>query len=271
MEKGGVSAPLLDAMSSAQRFLAALFLRAGLRAVAFLRAGLRAADFFLRAGLRAADFFAVLFLRAGLRAADFFAVLFFLRAGLRAAVFLRPVVRFLVAAAFLPAVFRRAVVLFLVAAAFLPAADRFAAVRFRVAADFFAAADRFAAGLFRAAVFLAAIPVPLSSVVTKGLGLRRHPFEAPSFPFAHPAPHAVSLIATKRVVEALDPNGAFRADAFGLPGRSPLLGEEDLRVVISTPRPFLPWDVVMHVALPPKSHTCDSEGRTASLARGNFR
>jgi hypothetical protein len=255
MEKGGVSAPLLDAMSSAQRFLAALFLRAGLRAVAFLRAGLRAAVFFLRAGLRAADFFAVLFLRAGLRAA----------------VFLRPVVRFLVAAAFLPAVFRRAVVLFLVAAAFLPAADRFAVFRFRVAADFFAAADLFAAGLFRAAVFLAAIPVPLSSVVTKGLGLRRHPFEAPSFPFAHPAPHAVSLIATKRVVEALDPNGALRADAFGLPGRSPLLGEEDLRVVISTPRPFLPWDVVMHVALPPKSHTCDSEGRTASLARGNFR
>ena len=103
------------------------------------------------------------------------------------------------------------------------------------------------------------------------LRLRRHPFEAPPFPFAHPAPHAVPLIAAKRVVEALDPNGALRADAFGLPGRSPLFGEEDLRVVVSTPRPFLPWDVVMHAALPPKSHPCDSEGRTASLARGNFR
>jgi hypothetical protein len=41
--------------------------------------------------------------------------------------------------------------------------------------------------------------------------------------------------------------------------------------VVPAPRPFLPWDVVMHAALPPKSHTCDSEGRTASLARGNFR
>jgi hypothetical protein len=41
--------------------------------------------------------------------------------------------------------------------------------------------------------------------------------------------------------------------------------------VVSAPRPFLPWDVVMHAALPPKSHPCDSEGRTASLARGNFR
>jgi hypothetical protein len=256
MEKGGVSAPLLDAMSSAQRFLAALFLRAGLRAVAFLRAGLRAAVFFLRAGLRAADFFAVLFLRAGLRAA-----VFFLRAGLRAAdflalLFLRAGLR---AADFFAAVFLLAG---LRAAVFLAVLFLRAGLR---------AAVFLAAGLFRAAVFLAAIPVPLSSVVTKGLGLRRHPFEAPSFPFAHPAPHAVSLIATKRVVEALDPNGALRADAFGLPGRSPLLGEEDLRVVISTPRPFLPWDVVMHVALPPKSHTCDSEGRTASLARGNFR
>jgi hypothetical protein len=172
----------------AAAFLPAVFLRAVvlfLVAAAFLPAATRFVDF-LRAGLRAVDFFAVLFLRAGLRA-----------------------VRFLVAAAFLPAVFLRAVVLFLVAAAFLPAADRFAVFRFRVAADFFAAADLFAAGLFRAAVFLAAIPVPLSSVVTKGLGLRRHPFEAPSFPFAHPAPHAVSLIATKRVVEALDPNGAL--------------------------------------------------------------
>jgi hypothetical protein len=168
MKKGGVSAPLLDAVSSAQRFLAELFLRAGLRAVAFLRAGLRAAVFFLRAGLRAADFLAVLFLRAGLRAAVFFAAVFLLT-GLRAADFL--------AVLFLRAGLRAAVLL--------------------------------VADLFRAAVFRAAIPVPLSSVVTKGLGLRRHPFEAPSFPFAHPAPHAVSLITTKRVVEALDPNGAL--------------------------------------------------------------
>jgi hypothetical protein len=159
-------------------------------AAAFFPAATRLVDF-----LRAVVFFAVDFLRAGLRAAVFLAAVFLL-AGLRAADFLAPV-------------FLRAVVLFLVAAAFLPAADRFAVFRFRVAAAFFAAADRFAAGLFRAAVFLAAIPVPLSSVVTKGLGLRRHPFEAPSFPFAHPAPHAVPLIATKRVVEALDPNGAL--------------------------------------------------------------
>ena len=159
-------------MCSAQRCLAALFLRV----VAFLRvaAALRVPRF-----LEAAAFFP-----AATRFVDF------LRVGLRL-VDLRPVV------------------LFLVAAAFLPAADRFAVFRFRVAADFFAAADLFAAGLFRVAVFLAAIPVPLSSVVTKGLGLRRHPFEAPSFPFAHPAPHAVPLIATKRLVEALDPNGAL--------------------------------------------------------------
>jgi hypothetical protein len=120
-----------------------------------------------------------------------------------AALFLRVVFRFLVAAAFLPAVLLRAVVLFLVAAAFLPAATRlvdfrraglravdfFAAlflraglraadffavlflrvvVLFLVAAAFFPAADLFAAGLFRAAVFRAAIPVPLSSVDTKG-------------------------------------------------------------------------------------------------------
>jgi hypothetical protein len=226
----------------AAAFLPAAFLRAEVRflvAAAFLPAATRFVDF-LRAGLRAVDFFAVDFLRAGFRVAVF------LRAGLRAAVFF--------AAVFLRAGLRAAVFF---AAVFLRAGLR--------------AAVFFAAGLFLAAVLRAAIPVPLSSVVTKGLGLRRHPFEAPSFPFAHPAPNAVPLVAAKRVVEALDPNRALRADAFGLPRRSPLFGEEDLRIVVPTPRPFLPWDVVMHAALPPKSHTCDSEGRTASLARGNFR
>jgi hypothetical protein len=263
--------------------LAVLFLRV----VAFLRvaAALRVPRFLVAAAFLPAATRFVDFLRAGLRAADFFAVLFLrVVAFLRVAAALR-VPRFLEAAAFFPAATRfvdflraglrvvdlRAVVLFLVAAAFLPAVDHFAVFRFRVAAAFFAAADRFAAGLFRAAVFRAAIPVPLSFVDYEGSDLRRHPFEASPFPFAHPAPHAVPLIAAKRVVEALDPNGTFRADAFGLPGRSPLLGEEDLRVVVSTPRPLLPWDVVMHTPLPPKSHPCDSEGRTASLARGNFR
>ena len=82
-------------------------------------------------------------------------------------------------------------------------------------------------------------------------GSRRHPFEASPFPFAHATPHAVPLIATERVVEAFDPNGTLSADPFGLPRRSPLLGEEDLRVVVPAPGPFLPWDVVMHAALPP--------------------
>ena len=173
----------------------------------FLRAGLRAVDFFA-VFLRVAVAFAVLRFRvaaaflpaaarlvdfrlAGLRAVDFLAAVF-LRAGLRAAdflaaVFLLAVVRFLVVAAFFAAVFRRVVVRFL------------------------------AAGRFLAAVFRAAIPSPFPSWITKGPGLRRHPFEASPFPFAHPAPDAVPLVTTERVVETLDPNGTLRADAFGLP------------------------------------------------------
>jgi hypothetical protein len=128
--------------------------------------------------LRAADFFAAVFLRAGLRAAVFFAV-----------------------------VFRRAVVLFLVAVVFL------AAVFLRAG---FRAAVFFPADLFRAAVLRAAIPFPLSSSGFRR-SLRRHAFEAPPFPFAHPAPDAVPLIPAERVVETFDPNGALRADPFGLP------------------------------------------------------
>jgi len=195
--------------------LAVVFLRAGLRAVdffavflrvavafavlrfrvaaAFLPAAARLVDFRL-AGLRAVDFLAAVFLRAGLRAADFLA-----------AVFLLAVVRFLVAAAFFAAVFLLAVVRFLVAAAFFAAVFRRVVVRF------------LAAGRFLAAVFRAAIPSPFPSWITKGPGLRRHPFEASPFPFAHPAPDAVPLVTTERVVEALDPNGTLRADAFGLP------------------------------------------------------
>jgi hypothetical protein len=135
--KGDPRVPLHHAAAgSDQLFLAARFLRAGLRAADFFAAarflGLRAADFFavLRfAGLRAADFFAVRRF-AGLRAADFFAVLRF--AGLRAAVFFR-------------------VALFLRAELFL-AVDFFAAARFlglRAAA--------FLAGAFLAELFFRAL------------------------------------------------------------------------------------------------------------------
>jgi hypothetical protein len=148
--------------------LAAVFLRAGLRAVDFLAVFLLAAVAFdvrrflvAAAFLPAATRFVDLRL-AGLRAVDFLAAVF-LRAGLRAAVFLRPVVRFRVAADFFAAVFLRAVVRFRVAAdffaaVFLRAVVRFAGLR---AADFLAVR-------FRAAVFRAAIPFPLSSMGFEG-------------------------------------------------------------------------------------------------------
>jgi hypothetical protein len=108
------------------------------------------------------------------------------------------------------AVFRFAVLRFLVAAPFLAAVFRFAVFRFLVAAPFLAAVDLRAVDFFavdlRRVVFLAA-------VFCSG----RHALQASPFPFAHPAPHAVSLVATKRVVQALDADGTVCADPFGLP------------------------------------------------------
>jgi hypothetical protein len=142
-------APLRIAMSRAQRFFAAVFLRAGVRAddflreVAFLRVAvaLRVPRFLVAAAFLPAATRFVDFLLAGLRAEDFLA-----------AVFRLVVVLFLVAAAFFAPAFRRAVVFFLVAAAFFPAADRFAD------------------GRLRAAVFLAAaMPSPFPSWIPKDL------------------------------------------------------------------------------------------------------
>jgi hypothetical protein len=116
------------------------------------------------------------------------------------------------------------------AADFLAAGLRFAAdfrfAGFRLAADFLAAGLRLAAD-FRFAGFrlaadflLAAAMLPPSLPFVSGSRnwpLRRHALQAPPFPFAHTAPHAVSLITTERVVEALDPNGTLAADPLGLP------------------------------------------------------
>ena len=66
----------------------------------------------------------------------------------------------------------------------------------------------------------AMLPPSLSVRVVRALGdwpLRRHPLQAPPLPFAHAAPHAVSFIATERVVEALDANGTLAADPLRLP------------------------------------------------------
>jgi hypothetical protein len=158
------------------------FLAAGLRAAVFLAAGLRAAG--LRADVR---FFAVDLRAAGLRA------VVFLAAGLRAAV-----LRFTVflAVDFLAAGLRAAVFLAagLRAVVFLAAGLR--AVVFFFAVDFFLAGD-------------IGHPLPLSS--------GRHALQASSFPFAHPSPHPVALIASEGVVQAFDANGAVSADPLGLP------------------------------------------------------
>src|SRR5207249_2030751 len=91
------------------------------------------------------------------------------------------------------------------------------------------------------------------------------------FPLAHASPHPVALVAPKCVVQAFDANGTVRTDALGLSGGTALLGEEDLRVVVPAPGPFLPRDEVMHHhPLPSESHWCNSEGRDHGLARGKF-
>jgi hypothetical protein len=98
----------------------------------------------------------------------------------------------------------------------------------------------------------------------------RHALQASSFPFAHPTPHAVALVAPERVVQALDTNGTVRADPLRLSRRASLLGEEDLGVVFAATGSFLPWDVVMHRSLPLESHACDSGPSEPRLTRGIF-
>jgi hypothetical protein len=121
---------------------------------------------------------AVAFFRVDLRAAGFLAVDFFAEL-FRAVVFLRVAFR---------------------AAGFL--ADDFFAELLR-AVDFFRVVD-----LFFIAGDMGHL-LPLRS--------GRHALQASPFPFAHPAPHAVPLVAAERVVQAFDPNGAVSADPLRLP------------------------------------------------------
>ena len=94
---------------------------------------------------------------------------------------------------------------------------------------------------------------------------RRHALEAPALPLAHATPHPVPLVAAQGVVQALDANRAVGADPLGLSRRPSLFGEEDLRIVIATPRAVLPWDEMVH-ALSPELHRCDSGSYTAGSA-----
>jgi hypothetical protein len=143
----------------------------------------------------------------------FFALVRFL-----AAVF-RAVVRFLAAGL-------RAVAFFRVdfrAAGFL-AVDFFAElfrVDFRV--DFRAAgflADALFAELLRAVDFFRVVDLffiagDMGHLLPLQSG--RHTLQASPFPFAHPAPHAVPLVAAERIVQAFDPNGTVSADPLRLP------------------------------------------------------
>jgi hypothetical protein len=154
--------------------------------------------------------------------------------------------RFRVAAAFLaPVRFRLRVVV-----AFLAPVERF---RLRVAAAFLAAVER-----FREVVFLRVVDflrdadfLRVVAMVTSPPRSGRHALQASPFPFAHASPHAVPLVATQRVVEALDANRALGADALRLARRSALLGEENLRVELPASRPLLPRDEVVHAARSP--------------------
>jgi hypothetical protein len=108
---------------------------------------------------------------------------------------------------------------FRVAAAFFPARDLAADFRFRVAAAFFAAVDRFRDVLvrfrvvdFRAVDFLLRVVAMVTSSPRSG----RHALQASSLTLTHASPHAVSFVASQRVVEAFDPDRALRADALRL-------------------------------------------------------
>src|SRR5918996_5779427 len=96
-----------------------------------------------------------------------------------------------------------------------------------------------------------------------------HALQSSSLALSHAPPHAVPLVATEGVVEALDPDGTLHADALRVARGASLLGEEDLRVVLPAAGLLLPRDVVVHRdSFPPKSHTCDSDGIGSRLARG---
>jgi hypothetical protein len=194
----------------------------------------------LRGLLAAAVFFRLVPLRpAGLRAAD---------VRFRVVRFRAVPLRFRVAAAFLPARDLAADFRFRVAAAFFAAVDRFREVVFRLAVVFLLAVDFLRpAVFFRADVFFLRAVAMVTSLPRSG----RHPLQASSLSLAHASPHAVPLIATQRVVEALDPDVALRADALRFARRSALLGEEDLRVELPASRPLLPRDVVVHPSPPP--------------------
>jgi hypothetical protein len=151
---------------------------------------------------------------------------------------------------------------FRVAAAFFAARDLTADFRFRVAAAFLAPVER-----FREVVFLRVVDflrdadfLRVVAMVTSPPRSGRHALQASPFSLAHASPHAVPLVATQRVVEALDANRALGADTLRLARRSALLGEEDLRVELPASRPLLPRDEVVHAARSPlvELHSCNS-------------
>jgi hypothetical protein len=145
---------------------------------------------------------------------------------------------------------------FRVAAAFFAARDLTADFRFRVAAAFLAPAARFREVFLRVVDFLRdADFLRVVAMVTSPPRSGRHALQASPFPLAHASPHAVPLVATQRVVEALDANRALGADALRLARRSALLGEENLRVELPASRPLLPRDEVVHAARSPFGRT----------------
>jgi hypothetical protein len=209
-------------------------------------------------------------------AEDFRAVVRFL--GLRAAVVRLRVVR--LRAGRFRAVVRFAVVRLRlvpfrlrVAAAFFAARDLTADFRFRVAAAFFAAVDRFREVVrFRVVDFLRDVDfLRVVAMVTSSPRSGRHALQASPLPLAHASPHAVPLVSAQRVVEALDPDRALRADALRLARRSAFLGEENFRVELPASRPLLPRDVVVHATGSParELQSCNSEAGAPRLSSPN--
>jgi hypothetical protein len=170
-----------------------------LRAVDFLFAVERLAVDFLAAGRLAVDFLfaverlAVDFLAAGRLAVDFLFAVERLAVDLRAVDFLAVVLR--LAALALPA--------------FLVPALRLAALALPA---FLVPALRFAAA------FLPAVLRVVAMFTSSRRCSGRHSFQASPLPFAHAPPHPIALVAPQGVVEALDPDGAVRADALRLAG-----------------------------------------------------
>ncbi len=91
------------------------------------------------------------------------------------------------------------------------------------------AVDRLRAAVFLAAGLRAAsswllpclLPFPCCLVGVRrtvvGRSSGRHALQASALPFAHAPPHAVSLVTTEGVVQALDADGTLAADPLGLP------------------------------------------------------